>query len=142
MCRQLIGPYISLECGGPAANPYNEQERDYGQFNESILINLGLSPDYSYEKGTNCLYFRVKRKGMNYFTRLALSAIIGVAVGVLGMFAPEGIRDTICTTAIIPLYETFYKLIGCAAGPMIFLSVTWGFMESEIPQHSEKSASG
>lgn len=21
MCRQLIGPYISLECGGPAANP-------------------------------------------------------------------------------------------------------------------------
>ena len=63
---------------------------------------------------------------MNYFTRLALSAIIGVAVGVLGMFASEGIRDTICTTAIIPLYETFYKLIGCAAGPMIFLSVTWG----------------
>jgi Na+/H+-dicarboxylate symporter len=53
-----------------------------------------------------------------------LSAVL---VGLLGLLIlPDGLREILLTSVVEPIYNTFFNILGCIAGPMIFLSVAWG----------------
>lgn len=125
--RRLMVPYIRLEESGEASNPYADINGEYGTFSDSILVSLNLSPEYSYEKGANVVSYRLKRKSPGQITRLCSVIAAAVIVGLLGMVVlPAGIREAALDGLIMPLYRTFFSLLSCIAGPMIFLSVAWG----------------
>lgn len=125
--RFMLTPYATLEIEGPSLNPYADDEEDYGEFTESVLTTLGLSPEYSYTKGHNCIRFRIKKKSLGQIGTLCIVLGVAAVIGILGvLFIPESARNTILTVAVNPLYNTFFKVLGCIAGPMIFLSVAWG----------------
>lgn len=42
------------------------------------------------------------------------------------MLLPETVRLGLLNRLLIPLYDTFFNLLGTIAGPMVFLSVAWG----------------
>lgn len=122
--RFMLTPYATLEIEGPSLNPYADDEEDYGEFTESVLTTLGLSPEYSYTKGHNCIRFRIKKKSLGQIGTLCIVIGVAAVIGILGvLFIPESARNTILTVAVNPLYNTFFKVLGCIAGPMIFLSV-------------------
>ena len=126
--RFMRTPNIMLEVEGPRLNPYADDDEDYGgEFAESVLTSLGLNPEYSHAKGRNRIRFRIKKKSLGQIATLCIALGVAALVGVLGTIAiPENILDTLLNFVIDPLYGLFFKILGCIAGPMIFLSVAWG----------------
>lgn len=41
---------------------------------------------------------------------------------------PDALRQLLLANIVTPLYGVFFKLLGCVAAPMIFLSVLWGIL--------------
>ena len=127
MGKLLREPYIQLEIGGAALNPYSEDDENYGRYAKSVLVGLGLDPEYSYTNGRNRVIYRVKKKPLGQLAQLCLVIAAAAAIGFAGMYVfPESVRAGMLTSVIEPLYNTFFNILGCIAGPMIFLSVAWG----------------
>ena len=125
--RKLFSAYIIIEMDGSPVNPEMEQSEEMGEFCNVILINLNQKPAYSYSNGINSLYYRIKKKSLSQFQILCIVAVLSILAGVLGvLFIPYDIRRTVLESIINPVYDTFFNILGCIAGPMIFLSVAWG----------------
>ena len=127
MGSRMLSPYILLEAEGEALDPYRGGEEDFGPYCGSVLTNLRLAPEYSYDGGYNRLLFRMRPKRPGQVTGLALVIVVAALVGAAGLFLlPEGLRDTLQNGIVVPIYDTFFNILSCIAGPMIFLAVTWG----------------
>ena len=126
--RFMLTPNIMLEVEEPRLNPYADGDEAYGgEFAESVLTSLGLNPEYSHANGRNRIRFRMKKKSPGQIATLCIALGVAALVGALGTIAiPESIRDTLLSVVIDPLYSLFFRILGCIAGPMIFLSVAWG----------------
>lgn len=125
--RKLLSAYIIIEMDGPPANPDMGQSADLGEYCNIILVNLNLKPAYSYSKDRNSLYYRIRKKSMPQIQVLCIVAALSVVAGLLGvLLIPESIRRLILESVLNPVYDTFFNILGCIAGPMIFLSVAWG----------------
>lgn len=120
-------PYITLQMQGKQCDPFIENEEDTGSFSGSILRGLNISPSYSYKKGYNRVHFRLKRKASGQLVRLVVIIAAATLFSLAGIYIfPEKVCKGLLTWFITPLYETFFKVLGCIAGPMIFMSVSWG----------------
>ena len=125
--KKMFSPYVLIEMDGPQTDPEMEQSEEVGDYCNIILINLNQKPAYSYASGVNSLYYRIKKKSMSQFRLLCLVAALSIIVGVIGvLIIPDSIRMMILESIIYPVYDTFFNILGCIAGPMIFLSVAWG----------------
>jgi Na+/H+-dicarboxylate symporter len=123
----MRSPFITLEVQGKSLNPYAEDDDDYGTYTDSILVSLGLSPEYSYARGRNRIRFRIKKKSLNQVVVLCIVLGTAALFGVLGMLLiPADVRGVLLKSIVKPLYDTFFKILGCLAGPMVFLSVVEG----------------
>ena len=124
---RMRAPFILLEAEGAPADPYRGDAEDFGPYCGSVLSNLRLAPEYSYEGGCNRLLFRMRRKKPGQITTLALVIVFAALVGSLGLAVlPVPLRETLQSGIVIPVYDTFFNILSCIAGPMIFLAVTWG----------------
>ena len=125
--KYMHAPYITLDAKGTEINPYAEDDDDYGIFTDNVLVRLGLTPEYSYINGRNRIRFRIKKKERGQIATLCMVIAAAAGIGVLGkMFIPESIINILLSSIIDPVYNTFFNILGCIAGPMIFLSVAWG----------------
>ena len=125
--KKLISAYIMIEMDGPPVDPYMEQSEKIGEFCNVILMNLNLKPAYAYTNGRNSLYYRLRKKSMPQIQTLCIVAALSILVGIFGvLLIPDGIRSMILESILNPIYDTFFNILGCIAGPMIFLSVAWG----------------
>ncbi len=125
MGRRWGKHYIALEVPGEAYNPLEKTREEYGSYRERLLANMGLAPMYTYGHGKNQMVFKF-RKRTNPLVKLAIALVAAVAVGMLGMCLPDQIRETLLNSVLLPVYDTFFNLLGTIAGPMVFLSVAWG----------------
>lgn len=127
MGRFMRSYYVSLELEGSSLNPYADVKEDYGTYTGSVLVSLGLSPEYSYSGGRNNIRFGIKKKPRSQIVTLCTVLGAAAATGILGtLLIPAAWREAALEFVINPVYDTFFKLLGCIAGPMIFLSVAWG----------------
>lgn len=126
MGSRFFRVFISLEIEGEAYNVFSEKDEEQSFFSVSILKNLGLSPEYTFNKNKNEYSFKVKKKSLNPFVQLVIAIVAAVAVGALGFVLPDVVRNTALELALNPLHDTFFNILGCIAGPMVFLSVAWG----------------
>ena len=128
MGRRMLAPFIELTAEGAKSDPYRRMEdaEDFGAYCGSVLENLRLKPEYSYENGRNRILFRLKRRRPGKIAALVIVLLLGVAVGGLGLLLPDAFRETVWSGILGPIYDTFFNILGCIAGPMIFLSVAWG----------------
>ena len=124
---RMLAPFILLEAEGAPLDPYRGSAEDFGPYCGSVLTNLRLAPEYSYEGGCNRLMFRMRRKKPGQITTLAFVIAFAAVVGVAGLlFLPDGLRAALQNGFVVPIYDTFFNILSCIAGPMIFLAVTWG----------------
>ncbi len=127
MGYRMLAPFILVEAEGEPLDPYRVDQEDFGSYSSDILANLGLAPEYSYDGSCNRLLFRIQRKRPNQIIVIISVIFLAALVGILGqMFIPEAARSIVLNGIINPIYDTFFKILSCIAGPMIFLSVTWG----------------
>lgn len=127
MGSRMFSSFIVLEMEGQPLDPYRDEKESYGNFCNNILSNLNLTPDYSYDGGYNQLLFRIQEKRPGQVSILASVIALAVLVGLLGLVVlPQGLRMSLLDGLITPIYDTFFNILSCIAGPMIFLAVTWG----------------
>ena len=125
--RKFLTPFIQVEVEGESQNPYAAEKESYGFYAQSVLVNLGLDPEYSYEDGKNHIRYALKQKAPSQITVLSMVILSAVLIGFLGKaLLPAGVRTGVQGFLLTPLYNTFFNILGCLAGPMIFLSVAWG----------------
>lgn len=127
MGRHMMVPYIDIAVEGDTLNPYVENTEDFGTYTGSILVSLDLHPEYSYVGNKNHIRFSVKKKQRGQIATLLIVIAAAALVGFAGLaILPDGAREVLLTAVINPVYNTFFNILGCIAGPMIFLSVAWG----------------
>lgn len=125
--KRMLSPYISIEMEGSSISPDAGDSEEFGDYYKSLLVNMNLKPAYSYAGNKNRLYYRVKKKSPGQFQILLGVVAISILVGFAGMYIlPDTIRGLILDDVIGPVYDAFFNILGCIAGPMIFLSVAWG----------------
>lgn len=122
----LMAPFFSISIDGNAGNPYLNKNEEFGSYCDSILVSLQISPEYSCKNGQSRIRYRVKKKQRGQIATLLTVIALAVVCGTLGMLMSQGVRDVLMEAVITPVYSTFFTLLGCVAGPMIFLSVAWG----------------
>ena len=129
MGRQMRRPYIILQVEGEERNPYYEENWEDPYYYHNILVGLNLEPVYTYKNGKNRITYRMKRKSPGQLATIGIIILAAVLVGILGRFIlSEGLRQAAVDNLLNPLYEAFFRILGCVAGPMVFLSVIWGIL--------------
>ncbi len=127
MGKHMFTPFIEIRAEGSPLNPYTKNTENFGYYSNNILVGLKLAPEYFYENETNGIRFRIKKKPLGQIATLCIVMIAAFVVGMAGMVViPAGLRNNLLQSVINPVYDTFFNILGCIAGPMIFLSVAWG----------------
>ena len=119
-------PYFILDIEGPEDDPFSIDDEAFSLYCSSILSRLNLKPEYTYVHGHNRVLFRLKRASMGQLSGLILVLTASLIIGFLGMKMPESFRNTLLNTIFTPVSDTFFDIISCVAGPLVFLSVAWG----------------
>lgn len=123
---RFFRPFINLSIDGKPCNIFAQKDAEQSALGNSILKNLGLSPEYAYAGTENVYSFRIRKKSKNPFLPLIIALASAVCVGLLGLMLPKGIYVGLYDNLLTPLHDTFLNVLGCIAGPMVFLSVAWG----------------
>ena len=128
--KRGLSTCLCLEVSGPASNPFSMQEEDdYGSYFNTLLVGMNLRPEYEYKKGVNRLLFRMKKRTPSQLQVLCTVIVLSTLLSVCGLFLlPASVRGLLLSSLISPLYNLFFTLLGCIAGPMIFFSVLIGIM--------------
>lgn len=124
--RKFTNRFLILECKGNSFNPFSFQQTSQGFYINSILKNLGSAPEYSYDGKYNIISLKVKGNHKSAFLPLIISVISAILISSVGMMVSWEAREFLLTTLLTPIHDTFLNILGCLAGPMIFLSVSWG----------------
>lgn len=126
MGKRLGRPILQMKIKGASFNPLEQSADEYGAYRGRLMANMGLAPSFSYENGRNIITFKMKKQKQKPILQLVYAIALGMLVGGFGMLLPESIRFGILNRFLMPLYDTFFNLLGTIAGPMVFLSVAWG----------------
>jgi len=128
LSHSLKGPVIKIEAQGPSLDPYTVKESDESNgLGNRLLIELGIVPEYSRRGQVNELTFKLSRKPMNPIAKILCVIAAAIGLGFLMVnILPENVCNNINVGFLTPIYQAFFRMLGAAAGPMIFLSVAWG----------------
>ena len=95
-------PFISFRYAGESYDPTAEQSDEMSQWTEQLLVNMGLSPSWSFRFGRNQLIqtIDVPKKS----TQLVLPAafLLAAALGLAGATLPAAARNTIAQFVLSP----------------------------------------
>lgn len=124
---RFLKSFFQISAEGAPCNPYSAESEDFGHESKSILVNIGLIPEYSFVDGKNILTFQMKKKARNPVLSLIMIILSSIFVGIFGrlLFAPD-VLALINENLILPIEDAAFRILSCIAGPMIFLSVAWG----------------
>lgn len=124
--KSFFRPVINIELKGEEVDPLqaSDDELDAGDWIGTVMANIGLSPRYSYAKGTNVLSLRLERPHINPGVRLLLGIVAGLLLGFMTktILPTEGIVE-ITESFFEPVQNVFFRLLKATAGPVIFFTV-------------------
>ena len=117
-------PVINLRLAGDRYDPTVSAENDLGGWSDGLLAEIGLSPQFSYRRGTNELLLRLPRPRKNPALSTLTDVVLGLVIGAAGSaLLPETIQLRLIRTILGPLQDMFYRILNAASGPVIFFTV-------------------
>lgn len=124
--KKFFRPVIDIELKGESIDPLSntDDDTDTGDWVETVMANIGLSPRYSYQNGRNLLHLRLNRPRRNPGLWLFMGIVIGLMVGLLGKaFMSPASFQRISMSFFGPVQNVFLRLLTATAGPVIFFTV-------------------
>ena len=117
-------PVITLRLAGDRYDPTVKAENDLGSWSDGLLEEIGLTPQFSYRRGTNELLLRLPRPRVAPALTTLTDMVLGLAIGAAGRWLlPESIQLRLIHTILGPLQDMFYRVLNAASGPVIFFTV-------------------
>ncbi len=128
VCSSRFGrPYIMLSVKGSRENPFEAVDDDLGMNdNKNMFTALGLAPVYNYSSGVNQIVLWPPKARRSAIANLLLAVVLAVVTGMVSHFLPDWLNNIIVHGILDPAFKTFMGMLTAIAGPMVFLSVTWG----------------
>jgi len=126
-CTKRLGALkVELVIPGERLDPLENDSETNSNVLQILLANMGLAPTWQYKNGANYITFLPKKKKPSQMVSLMIAILAALVVGGAFYLLPENIRLVFSEQLISPIFNTFMGLLSAIAGPMIFLSVTWG----------------
>ena len=123
--RTFLGrPYLSLSIPGERFDPNTLYKGSVWE--SSIMAASNIRLLFAYRGGRNQITLVCPRPPLSSIAQIAAAALLGALAANLGMMIPEQVRQTLLTSAVNPIFDTFIGLLSGLAGPMVFVSVAWG----------------
>lgn len=117
-------PVISLELAGEQFNPMEPADDGLEIWSKKIMAEVGMTPQYSYQRGTNVLQLRLHHPRRNPSLNLLIAMAVGLGAGLLGrVIFPLSVQDSIIRTTLEPIQSLFFRMLNAASGPIIFFTV-------------------
>ncbi|MDO4962234.1 MAG: cation:dicarboxylase symporter family transporter [Eubacteriales bacterium] len=117
-------PFIAFSVAGDDFNPC-ELSDEQDDFALKLVAALNLSFRYVYQKGRGVVCFSHASAKPNPLRTILFSVLLAVAAGLGASHLPSS-AVAFCLAVATPVYNAFLHMLGCIAGPMIFLSVVYG----------------
>lgn len=114
---------ILLKLRGAPHNPLLTSTEDELDWSAGLLQALGKAPQYAYKRGKNRIWFQLdkqKKPMRSLFFSVALALLAGMLGSVL---LPEEARLRAADLFLMPISDTFLRILGAVAGPVAFISV-------------------
>ena len=126
-CSKRLGrPRIELSFSGERTDPFDLDDEESSEVMHGILAGMGFAPTWQYKNGQNLVIFTPRKKKHSQFLMLLLAVVLAVICGFGCQLLPDAVRTFLTEDLVGPIFNMFMGLISAVAGPMIFLSVTWG----------------
>lgn len=120
---------IKISLIGEEYNPLDiYDEFDY---NTQLLSRLGLSPTYTYRKGTNIVSIKISKQRDNSVVILILSILAALLIGFLGLKLFPSTLEKIIDQFLLPIRTTILNLLTAVAVPVVFFSVFQGIIGAD-----------
>ncbi|MCC8104375.1 MAG: dicarboxylate/amino acid:cation symporter [Clostridiales bacterium] len=137
--------YFQVRVAGKRMDVASENDEEAFLYNR-LLSQAGLSLEYSYKNGENCLTtWPPKKRQIGQATLLLLSILCGGVAGLLVSLLPKSARTGILSLTD-PLFQMILGAMGTVASPMIFLAICWSIFNigdlSTIGKVGKKLISG
>ena len=122
--KRLNRPFISIELEGEPYNPMVSEQTEFGTWSDSLLSDISINPEYSYNNGKNTIILKLKQTVTNPAVSLVIAILVGIVGGTLGkLFLSPEIQDEVVKTILQPVNDVFFRLLNAVSGPVIFLTV-------------------
>ena len=124
MGKSLRRPFISIELEGEPYNPMASEQTEFDTWSDSLLNDISITPEYSYNHGINTVILKLKQPSKSPAISLVTAILVGIAGGMLGksLLSPE-IQADVVKTVLQPVNDVFFRLLNAVSGPVIFLTV-------------------
>ncbi len=121
---RLRRPFISIEAEGEPYNPLSGEQSEFGTWSNSLLSDISIHPEYSYNHGKNAIILKLKQPAKSPAISLVTAIFAGMIIGILGkhFLLPE-IQAEVVKTILQPVNDVFFRLLNAVSGPVIFLTV-------------------
>lgn len=124
--KRLGAPFISIVLAGESVNPLERMEEECGEWSSRLLVNMGISPTYSYSKGKNIITFKPKKEKMNPMVSLLGAVALAVVLGLLAQMLPASVHEMLTEYFVTPIYDAFLGVLTTVGIPVVFLAIVSG----------------
>ena len=126
MGRQYGKHAVCLKYEGEAFDPTSGDDENW---NERILVSLGLSPDWRYRKKNNTVSIRISgASGQSALFYIFAAVLAALLFGFSGRFLEPSVREEIDTILLTPMMGGFLGLLNTFAGIMIGFTICSGVL--------------
>lgn len=117
---------LRLRYEGASFDPTTPAENSWA---DDLMRSLGVYPAWSYKGRTNTLsLILAEKKKRGTIFNLAIAVAVATALGVLGRFLPEAVRQTLDEALLTPMANAFLALMRTFSGLLIAFTVCSGII--------------
>lgn len=115
---------IEVAHEGEIFNPLGRAMNEMADWSGSLLTSVGMTPQYSYDDGTNSLRITLHAKRMNPVLKIIIALAIGILCGLIGANClSDSAQDVVNSMFLTPLFDLWYRVLLAMSGPVIFFMV-------------------
>ena len=135
-------PSIRIEHVGDAYNPFSKTKSYVDDWSRDLLASAGISPTYSYTRGTNIMKIPMRRMSMNPVIEVVFSIIFGIIIGVLALVTlAEGDAQYVTEGLLMPVYDLWNNILYSVSAPAMLIIVMSTMLDTREVSEQGGSAS-
>lgn len=134
-------PAIRIEHRGEALNPFSRSVADGNDWGSGLLGQAGLSPTYSYSRGSNAIKIALPKLRINPLVSVMLAIAFGLMTGgvALAALSPADVAF-VANDILMPIYDLWNNILFCLAAPAMLFIITSTILETQ--EVDEQGGSG